>query len=72
MSGYHLRGVLNGITCLFIGAGMLEDVGGENIPHIMRPMRKQIFDRAPLGVRIEDAVTLDHEPPGLIEGALVV
>ena len=45
MLGHHLRRILNGVACLLIGAGMLEDVGGKNIPHIMRPMNAMWHDQ---------------------------
>ena len=34
----HVRGILDRIARLFIGAGLLQDVGGEDVADIMRSM----------------------------------
>ena len=68
----HLRGILNSVTCLLVGAGLFQDMGRQHIAHIVRPMREKPFDRAAPGPGIEDAVALNDEPPGLIECVLVI
>jgi hypothetical protein len=61
MFGDHFGRVLDGVACLLVGAGLLKDVGGKNVPHIMRPMRKKTVDRAPPSKGVQDAVALDHQ-----------
>jgi len=68
----HLRRILNGVTCLLVGAGLFQDVGCQHVTHIVRPVREKSFDRAAPGPGIEDAVALDDEPPGLVECVLVI
>ena len=38
--GHHLGGVLDGITRLLIGAGLLENMGREHVPNIVRAVRQ--------------------------------
>lgn len=39
MLGDHVRRIMDGIACLLVRTGMLEDMGGENVPDIMGTMR---------------------------------
>lgn len=64
--------ILDRIACLFVGACLLEDMGGQHIADAVRAVRQQADDRAPPRVRIVDAVALDRQPPGFIEGLLTV
>jgi len=40
----HIRGVLKGIARLLVGSGALENVGCQDIPYVMWPMRKKTFN----------------------------
>jgi len=68
----HLGGVLDRVARLLVRARLLEDVGGEHVPDIMRPMRQQPLDLAAAGVRVVDAIALDRQTPGFIEGRPVI
>lgn len=70
--GHHLRRVLDRVASLLVGAGLLQNVGGQHVAHIVRAMWQKSFDRAATGPRVEDAVTLDDEPPSLIECVLII
>ena len=72
MLSNHVRGVLNGIARLLIGPGPLEDMGGKDIAHIMRPVRQQSFNRPALGPWVIDPLALYRRPPRLIERVLAV
>lgn len=39
MTGDHFGGVLDGIARLLVGARLFEDMRGEHVTDIMRPMR---------------------------------
>ena len=72
MLGHHLRRVLDRVARLLVGAGLLQNVGGQHIAHIVRAMGQKPLDCAATGPRVEDAVTLDDEPPSLIERILII
>ena len=68
----HIGRVLNGVARLLIGAGLLQNMRREHIADIVGPMRQQPIDRPSTGIGIVDAMPLYCEPPGLIEGRLVI
>lgn len=68
----HVRGVLDRIAHLLVGSGQLEDVGGQHVPDIMGAVWQQALDRPAASIGIVDPVSLNGEPPGFIEGGLVV
>src|SRR5690606_4308018 len=41
-------------------------------PDVMRTMGQQAFNSASSGIGVVDAVSLDREPPGFVEGRLIV
>lgn len=69
---HHGRGVLNGIRSLLVAPGLFENMGREHIANVVRSMRQQTFDGAASRPRVVDAITLDGEPPGLVERILVI
>lgn len=62
---HHVGRILNGIAGLFVRASLLQDVGRQNIADIVWTMRQKTRDCAAAGVRVEDAVSLDGQAPGL-------
>lgn len=72
MLGDHVGGVLDGIACLFIGSGLLHNMGGEHVTDIVWPMRQQALDHTTAGVGVEDAITLDGKFPNFVKGRLIV
>ena len=72
MFSHHFRCVLNGVAGLLIGAGLLQNVSGQDVPDVMRPVGQQALDRSAACVRIPNSVPLDQEPPGFVEGRLIV
>jgi hypothetical protein len=47
-------------------------MGGEHIADTVWAVRQQPLDRAAIRIGIMDALALDCEPPGLIEGILAI
>lgn len=70
--GDHVRCVLDGVTGLLVGSGLLEDMGGENVSDVMRPVGQKALDHTATCVRVVDAVSLDGQAPHLVERVLVV
>lgn len=64
--------ILNGIACLLVGSGLLQNIHRKNVPRVMGSMRQQALDRTPSGIGIIDAVTLDDSPPSLVECGRIV
>lgn len=44
--GHHIRRVLDGVARLLIGAGLFQNMSGEHIADIVRPMRQKTLDGA--------------------------
>lgn len=44
----------------------------QHVANIMWTVRKKAGNSAATGVRVEDAVSLDSETPGVIEGVLII
>lgn len=68
----HVGCVLDGVARLLVGAGLLQDMSCEYVPDVMRTMRQQAFNGASSGIWVVDAVSLDRERPGFLEGCLIV
>ena len=69
---HHVRSVLDGVTGLLIAAGLLEDMRGQHVAHVVRTMRQQAFDGAATGIGVVDPIALDDQAPGLVERRLVI
>lgn len=69
---HHLRGVLDRVARLFVGPSLLQDVGGEHVADVVRPMRQEPRDRASPCEGIVDPVALYRQPPRFVESGLVV
>jgi len=64
--------VLNGVACLLVGSGLLQNMRRKNVAQVMGSMRQQALDRTPSGIGIIDAIALDDRPPSIAEGCRVV
>ncbi len=65
---HDIRRILNGLACLLIGSGLLQDMCRKNVPQVMRFMRQQALDRTAFGMGVVDPIALDDGPPRLLEG----
>ena len=72
MLGDHVGRVLDGIACLFIGPGLLQNMGRKHVADIVWAMRQQALDDAATGVGVEDAIALDGKFPSFVKGRLVM
>lgn len=70
--GDHLRRILDGVACLLVGPGLLQDMSGKDVADVVGTMRQQALDGAATGVRVVDPIALDRSPPSLVKGRLVV
>ena len=66
------RAYLGSVACLLVGSGLLQNMSCQDVSDVMATMGKEPFDGAAAGVGIVDAVSLDRQPPSLIERRLIV
>ena len=64
--------VLNGVACLLVGSGLLQNMRRKNVAQVMGSKRQKALDRTPYGTGIIDAIALNDPPPSLVEGCRVV
>ena len=71
MLSNHFRRILYGVACLLVGTGLRQDMGGQYIANIVRPMGKQSLDRTAPGPRIVEAIVTGNHPTALTVETLV-
>lgn len=72
MLGDHLGRVLDRVARLLEAACLLEDVGGQHVADVVRPVGQQTLDGPTLGIGVVDPMPLDDVAPRLVERCLVI